>query len=139
MNDIPDKLEQLRSIAQQLRELFPGDHDIYTVVRANGSIEISIHHFSSYEAGTAWLRSWGVDKREKQVHDPDCPWSVAMGNPAPGIGLTAICDGLPPSCRIVKKIVKIPKTQIISETGEYVETEQSEIVCGQQEPQPASV
>ena len=124
-------------MAARLRELFPEAMHIALNVNRYTDLDlphtttsIMFHRIGDYQAGTALLQRIGVGDRRKAIHDEntDKPWTSLNGE-LEGIEVTAICDTLPPTCRIETVTKRIPKTQTV-ESGEYVEIQERVVRCG---------
>jgi hypothetical protein len=129
-----DKLDALRKL---IRETFPAHHKrigihIFESFDGTGKdvLDITFYECASYAEGSNMLRSLGIGVREKQIlsEESSAPWVNVKGK----LGddeFSAYCTGLPPSCKKVTFIEKIPKTQTV-DTGEFVEVERVKVVCG---------
>lgn len=120
-------MNRIGSMAKELEAMFPGLYP-QIHVRWQGSFALAIHGCGDYQATTELARRLGVSERKKQVHNPDQPWFVLSGE-SEGIQIDLFGSGLPDSCAIVKVTEKIPKQNTV-DTGEYIEVERKQIVCG---------
>jgi len=124
---------RLRAIATELHALFPQRHIDFSLSHylEVPSVDISIFGFKSYAEATEFFRSLGIGTRTKSVYNDHEARTVLKGKMASDIHFTAYCSGLPPSCRLEKKIVQVPKIET-REVGEMIEIERVEVVCGQE-------
>lgn len=122
-----EKIERIKSIAAKLAALFPGVF-VQLGVEADGRIDLYYHGTKTYREGTEWLRSMGASKRAKTPHIAGLTYTTLKGE-VDGVTLTTFPDELPPSCRKVVKVERIPKVQTV-ETGEYIEVKREVIECG---------
>jgi len=119
-----EKLETVKRVARELRELWPNGR-LYLTAGDSGYIELSSHDVGDLVQGTDFVRAFGVGKRIKNIVDD---WHSLSGT-VDGVFFTAYCSGLPPSCRIEIVKEKIPKQQTV-DTGEFIEIERRKVVCG---------
>lgn len=105
--------------------MFPGDRLVELSVNHDGTIDLYYHGNETYRQATEWLRSLGAGVRNKRVTDGFTVLTGTVGN----VCFRTYPDELPPSCRKVKKIERIPKTAVV-QTGEYIEVEREVIECG---------
>ena len=122
------KHERIKQISAELLEMFPVGETITLAARRDRKPTLMIQTVGNYADASEIMRELGVNKRTKQVHHPEDPWNVLIGE-SEGVEFDVYSDGLPPSCRLVRKIEKIPKA-ITSETGDFIEVERMEIQCG---------
>ena len=131
--------EEVKAIVARLLELFPANNSVHLVARRSNWSDVGLHRFGSYSDATRFMQSLGIGERKKQVHQDNGGWSVLAGKLSPEVEITCYINGLPPSCRKVTKIERVPKSKTV-ETGEYVEIEREVIECGpEHEPEPATV
>ena len=123
--------EKLKAIAAQLRELFPTVQSVDMAARADGRVSVTLHGLGDYAAATRILQHAGYHERQKQIVDADsaAPWVSVSATDGDNFEIKAFASGLPPSCRLEKKVVRIPK-QETRDTGEFIEVERLEVVCG---------
>lgn len=126
-----EKLAKIQSIAASLRELFPVNHVSISVDSSNG-VTVSTFEANTYAAATKLFREWGIGHR---VKDPTTSYTTVEGG-AEHFTLRAFVSDLPPTCKKVKIIDRIPKTQTV-ETGEFILVEREKIVCGNEQHQEA--
>jgi len=117
-----EKLQQIKSL---IRKLFPTDHVSITLDRQD-NIDISYHGCPTYSSAVAWLREWGVGDRDKHVYDT---YTALTGKNEHGVRFATFPDELPPTCRKVEYVERIPKTETVT-TDEFVEVKRTKIVCG---------
>jgi len=123
--------ETIKRIAAELRTLFPYGHSVSLLVNADTTPpELVINGTFDYAEGSEMLRQHGLHVRQKEVYDsdPTFKWTKISAE-VDGVIFKALANGLPPTCRIVKEKVRIPKTQIV-DTGEFIEIEKERVVCG---------
>ena len=121
--------EKLKSMAAQLREMFPSVLGIVLDAWNDGQVSVTLHGAGDYAQSSQILRQHSYHDRDKQI--VDCmspPWSIVSATES-HFEIKAFASGLPPSCRLVKKLVQIPK-QETRDTGEFIEVERLEVVCG---------
>ena len=121
----PEQIEAVRRAAKILREAFAGGH-FSLMIYAEDSIQFAYHGCKTYASATEWFRSLGAGVRRKQVYDNYTELTGTVGD----ITFIAYPDELPPTCRKVKKIERVPKTQTV-ETGEFIEITREVIECGE--------
>lgn len=126
------KIEQIKAIAAQLRELYPGKTVILEVDQTGG-IDFTYHGTRTYAEATEFFRELGIQRREKKVYDT----YTALNGTVDNVLVRTYPDELPPSCRKVKKIERIPKLET-KETGEFIEIEREVIECGPEVTEVAS-
>jgi hypothetical protein len=127
------KIEVVKHMAEQLKQLFPGHNYIVLSVWPESLPELQILDNSTYSVATALMQELGIGDRDKEVFDADEKiGSVAFTK------LTGVVDGLkvsvyptelPPSCRRETYVEKVPKTQTV-DTGDFIEITKTKIVCG---------
>lgn len=120
-----EQLEAVRRATQILREAFGGRH-FSLMVYGENSIQLCCHGYKTYAEATEWLRSLGAGDRDKRVHDTYTELRGRIGN----LEFITYPDELPPTCRKVTKIERVPKTQTV-ETGEFIEITREVIECGE--------
>lgn len=123
-------LERINSFSEQVKGFLP-DHNGSEIIIANGGyIELKVNGFKDYKKACRFLRALGVQKWDKKVFSnvPEMIWTLVSAQ-VDGITLKLYVDDLPPTCRIVEKEVKIPKSET-KETGEFITIKQKEVVCG---------
>jgi hypothetical protein len=126
-------------LIHEIKSLFPDAPDSITInLYSSANQEVNFHGFKDYASGTEFLRSLGFADREKQIvgGDTESPWIAIKGR----IGNTTFetcCAGLPPSCRKVTTMKKVPKQQTI-DTGEFIEVPETRVVCGQEKEEVAA-
>jgi hypothetical protein len=116
------QIEKLKQIVSDLKEMFPGD--AFSLGMYSGSVEISYHGCKTYKDATEWFRSIGIRTRTKQVRET---YTVVSGK-LDGIIFSTYPDELPPTCKKVEYVEKIPKTETV-DTGEVIEVKRTKIVC----------
>ncbi len=124
---------QLIEIRDLIQKVFGAGQWVAFTVRDKGSIDINLHEAGTYVQATETLRKLGIGKRNKRViQTGESYWSIAYGDIAPGITVTAFCSDIPSTCHVEKYTEKIPKQQTI-DTGQFVEVERIRVVCGGKE------
>jgi len=121
--------ETIKRIAAELRTLFPYGHSVSLLVNADTiPPQLVINGSFDYAEGSEMLRKHGLNMRQKEVYELGFKWTKISAE-VDGVIFKALANGLPPTCRIVKEKVRIPKTQIV-DTGEFIEIEKERVVCG---------
>lgn len=137
------QVEAVKKAVAILREAFPRDHISLNVARDN-DISLSWFGCKTYAASTEWFRSLDCGIRSKRPNDT---YTVISAKSPDGIEWTTFPDELPPTCRKIKKVERVPKTQTV-ETGEFIEVTREVVECGpdpdeivaqQSQPEPESV
>lgn len=121
----------IKRIAVELRALFPCDHNIELKTAIGVPPRVVIVGAFTYAEGTELLRQHHLGVRHKEVYDAGFNWTKISANLGE-VTIEAWADGLPPTCRIIKEKVKIPKTQTV-DTGDFIEIEKTRVVCGDTE------
>lgn len=127
------RIERLQAIALELREMFPGDRLVQLSVDHEGKVDLGFHGNTTYQQATEWYRSFGIQVRQKAVRGN----YTCLRGTVDNVTLVTYPDELPPSCRKVKKIERIPKLET-KETGEFIEIEREVIECGPEMTEAAS-
>lgn len=122
-----DTIERIKAIAQQLREVFPGTSVQLSVDQFGDAVSVSYHGTRTYHEAEEWFRALGIQRRDKRVW----PTYTALTGERDGVQFTTYPDELPPCCRKIEKIERIPKIET-KETGEFVEIKRMVIECGPQ-------
>jgi hypothetical protein len=119
------QVKAVQEAAAILRAAFPTEHVSLEVSADN---QLSVHWFGckTYADATVWLRSLNCGTRHKT---PQETYTAINAVSPEGIRWATFPDELPPTCRKVKKIERVPKTQTIT-TGEFVEIEREVVECG---------
>jgi hypothetical protein len=117
-----DKIKRVKEIAEALRAMFPEGH-----LQLDISEETTLNCFApkTYAESTEFFRELGIQVRTKIVY----PSFTSVSGERDEVIVKAYPDELPPTCRKVKKIERIPKTATV-ETGEFIEVEREVIECG---------
>ncbi len=124
--------QRLWTVAEELKSIIPVGRAVEFCIQRyyeTPILQINIFGFKSYEEGTAFFRQWGIGRRDKRIYNDHDARTVLYGSLSKDIQVTLYCAGLPPSCRLVKKTVRVPKSET-RDTGEFVEIERTEVVCG---------
>lgn len=128
------KIERLKAMAEELRQMFPGkDPELWA--HSDGRLDLSLHGPCVYADSTPLFRELGIGKREKHVFNPENPWFCATGE-TEGVLVKFFGKGLPNTCRVETFTEKIPKQQTVT-TDEFVEIQRARIVCGEPEKEEA--
>lgn len=90
------------------------------------TISISVHEIATYAEGTEAMRQLGCGVRRKVPRENYTELHGESG----GVTVYVYVNELPPTCRKVTKIERIPKTET-RETGEFIEIEREVVVCGE--------
>lgn len=123
-------LERINAFSAQVKGFLP-DYDGSEIIIANGGyVELKVNGFKDYKKACSFLRSIGIKKWDKKVfsNNPEMIWTLISAE-TNGIMLKLYVDALPPTCRIIEKEVKIPKSET-KETGEFITIKRKEVVCG---------
>lgn len=102
----------------------------------SGSVTLDVHGLPDYHAGVEVMRRLGVQRWNKRTISSEKPYCYLDGTLAPDVFVSLYCAGLTPTCKLVKRTVRVPKSQTV-ETGEFIEIERTEVVCGNNEPEAA--
>lgn len=130
------KIAEIKRIAAQLAALYPGCSMTLMVTQWN-TVQFSYHGSKTYGEATDFFRELGIQQREKRVY----PTYTAVEGETDGVTVITYPDELPPTCKKVIKIERVPKTKVV-ETGEFYEVAREVIECGNEtedEPQPQTV
>lgn len=84
-----------------------------------------------YEVGVEVMRKLGIRKWKKEIYET---WST-LGAELDGVNIIIFTDSLPPTCRLVEVVEKVPKTQTV-DTGEFIEVKRMKVECN--EPKEAA-
>lgn len=123
----------LKGIAAQLRAMFPGEHIVELTIQGDEPPKLTLNGSFSYQEGLALLRPHLEGEWEKEIYgDAGFRWTKVKAV-VDGVRLEALCNGLPPSCRLVPVVKRIPKTATV-DTGEFIEVTEQKVVCGNGEP-----
>jgi hypothetical protein len=121
-----EKVKRVKEIAEELRTLFGPDSINFDV--NDSEIRLTYHGNKFYADAVAWFRELGVQKREKHVFDT---YTYIKGE-VDGVLFCTYPDELPPTCRKVEVIERVPRTQTV-DTGEFIEIKRTKIVCGNED------
>lgn len=137
------QVEAVNKAIAILREAFPGAPVSLSIYSTWA--QVLWHGTSTYAEAVEWYRSLGCKTREKHPFDT----YTQLDGEAHGIKWSTFPNELPPTCRKVKKVERVPKTKTV-ETGEFIEIEREVVECGpdpdeiaaqasQPQPEPATV
>jgi hypothetical protein len=126
--------EALLSIAGYIRLVADaGTYVEVGIYREIGHISLRIHGLPDYVTGVSLMRSFSIKSWNKRSFgDADSPSCVLEADLGENVGVILYCKGLTPTCKLVKRIERIPKSQTV-ETGELIEVERTVIECGKGE------
>ena len=123
------KVEKLRAIAASIRELLPGKH-LAEISVCCDSIIVCYSEPQTYAEATEWLRSWGVDKRQKEILPiANGVYYTRVSAEEDGITLNTFPKDLPPSCKKVEYVDRVRQTETVVKDG-FIEIKRTKIVCG---------
>jgi hypothetical protein len=123
--------ETLKRMAAELRTLFPESGIVELSASESGQIYVTLHQCGNYQEASAILSRHGFGERNKQiVGDNKDAWCNVFADDGK-FSIRAFANGLPPSCKIVREKVQIPKRETV-DTGEFIEIEQERVVCGEE-------
>jgi len=99
---------------------------------------VSLQVFCEHDRAEALriMRELGFAISNKSILDQSSEPSYILTNQADGFRVTCFLKGLPPTCKLVETIERIPKTQTI-ETGDFIEVKRMKVQCTD-ELQPAT-
>ena len=127
---IPDiTIPQIEEAVRLLREIIPPGRRLdLDSVRKDGKPQVFVFDFPTYEDGSKWLSSLGFQQRGKE---PQTNGHCFLRVETTMLSIVCLCGSLPPTCRLVKKTIRVPKksVQTIVSTHEFVDVETTEIVC----------
>lgn len=123
-----EKVTKILEAAKLLEEALP-TCNVNLSVCQNRSIVVSVYSIHdgefTYKYATELMRSLGIRSWEKAVQ---VTYTELTGK-VDDIEVRLYPDGLPPTCRKVKYIERIPKTQTVTLEGDFIEVEREKVVC----------
>jgi len=124
------KMLRIKQIGEELGALIPDCCVQMQVVE--GVVSLGLHRIPDNATGMRITRDLGVEDRSKSVFDASTsrPWHTLTGE-SEGVKVTAYCQQLPPSCKLVTEFKHVPKTET-RETGEFIEIPVTRAVCGEE-------
>lgn len=129
-------LKRVLALGKKLRGLFdkewPQEMDIILSVYTTGGMNLSFHNVGDYQNGIEMMRLLGIQKWNKSVLRPENPLTYLSADYYDGenrISVGVYCGGLPPTCKIETRMMKVPKEKTV-ETGDFIEIPIQKIVCG---------
>lgn len=129
-------LKHVLALGKKLRSLFdkewPQEMDVILNVPTHGDIILQFHNVGEYQNGIEMMRLLGIQKWNKSICRPENPFTYLSATYCDGeeaIAIGIYCCGLPPSCRIETKMMKVPKEKTV-ETDDFIEIPIRKIVCG---------
>lgn len=126
------KIARVKLIAAELRQMFPCMNSV-TLECREGKEELTMHGIKTYSDATEFLRSFGIGNRNKIPYcDPTIGNYTQLSGEINNVRVVTYPNELPPSCKIVTEVERIPKQQTV-DTGEFIEVERKKVVCGEME------
>lgn len=122
---------KLDALLEQIKQTFPmHSNSIGVHLAPSGKgLQITFYDSPSYAQATDSLRDCGIGTRKKTIIREWSPDAFVSLNGNVGVHNIHIFSGeLPPSCRKVTYVEKIPKEQTV-DTGEFVGVERTKVVC----------
>lgn len=101
-------------------------------ISSDGQFTFNIFTDADYSGTAEIARSFGLAERAKQVFNETNPWFIVRGK-IDGVEVRFFGKGLPPTCRQETYVEKVPKTQVTTLDGEYVEVTRTRVVCSEAE------
>lgn len=126
MPNSAERIAMIKQAAASLLEAVDGMESVYLEAYRSGSVSVVVYNPPSYEESVALMRRLGIGVRNKEPY-VDGGHTTIRGE-AGGIEVRLLPNGLPPTCRKVTYMEKIPKTKTV-DTGEFIEVERTKVVC----------
>ncbi len=122
-----DKVKRIKEIAAELAAMFPGRRvDLDGCGDSNNNLlRLYIFGPKTYDEATEELRSLGVGTREKTPTKDN----TTLDGRIEGIHVYTYCPQLPPTCHLEKRTRRIPKTEVVTVANQFVEVEETVVVC----------
>lgn len=125
------QVQAVKQAVEILRAAFPNADGLNLQWFDWDGTSLSVHGIKTYEEATVFFRDLNIQRREKTPYQN---YTQIEGR-TDDILFRCYPDELPPTCRKVKRIERVPKTQTV-ETGEFIEIEREVVECG---PEPEAV
>lgn len=129
------KLANIRRAAAFLRKAMAEELGVNCNIELSVSgedfVSVKVFQCADNFHATNILRALEIGERTKSVFGEAHPWHTLSGNIG-NIHATVFAGGLPPSCKLVEVIERVPKVNIVSTPveGEFIEVKRLKTVCG---------